>query len=215
MTRPRLLDLFCCEGGAAMGYHRAGFDVVGVDIVPQPRYPFQFVQGDALEYVAAHGHEFEAIHTSPPCQAYSLTQRIRGNTHPELIAPTREALQATGRPYVIENVPGAPLLNPVTLVGSMFGLRTMRPRLFECSFDVPFVLAPPAAARHAKMGRKPKQGEYIHVAGNFSDVENARDVMGCDWMTRDGLAQAIPPAYTEYIGGYLMQVLGERVEVAL
>lgn len=145
-----------------MGYHRAGFDVVGVDIAPQPRYPFEFHQGDALEYVAAHGHEFDAIHASPPCQGYSATRFIRGNAHSDLVGPTREALQASGKPYVIENVAGAPLLNPVTLVGSMFGLRTMRPRLFECSFDVPFVLAPPAAARHADMGRPPQTGR-IHA----------------------------------------------------
>ena len=92
MTKPRLLDLFCCEGGAGMGYHRAGFDVVGVDIVAQPRYPFEFHQGNALEYVAKHGHEFDAIHASPPCQAYSVQTNpmYRGN-HPDLIAPTRAA----------------------------------------------------------------------------------------------------------------------------
>lgn len=94
MTRPRLLDLFCCQGGAAMGYYRAGFDVTGVDIAPQPRYPFAFVQGDALEYVAAHGHEYDAIHASPPCQAYSKTQRIQGNQHPDLIVGN--ARRATG-----------------------------------------------------------------------------------------------------------------------
>ena len=212
MSKPRLLDLFCCAGGAGMGYHRAGFEVVGVDIKPQSRYPFEFHQGDALEYVAAHGHEFDAIHASPPCQAYSKTQRIMGNEHPELIEATRAKLQASGRPYVIENVPGAPLLNPITIVGSMFGLRTMRPRLFECSFPVPFQLAPPAAARHAKMGRRVQEGEYIHVAGHISDVEHARLVMGCEWMNRDELAQAIPPAYTEYIGEYLMAAVGERVK---
>lgn len=206
MTRPRLLDLYCCQGGAAMGYYRAGFDVTGVDIVAQPRYPFAFVQADALEYVAAHGHEYDAIHASPPCQAYSLTQRIRGNEHPDLIAATRAALQATSKPYVIENVKGAPLLNPVQLVGSMFGLRTMRPRLFECSFPVPFQLAPPAAARHAKMGRLAQDGEYIHIAGH-GHAQQWSAAMGIDWMTRGGLSQAIPPAYTQYIGVYLMQAL--------
>lgn len=209
MTRPRLLDLFCCQGGAAMGYYRAGFDVTGVDIAPQPRYPFAFVQGDALEYVAAHGHEYDAIHASPPCQAYSKTQRIQGNQHPDLIAATRGVLQATGRPYVIENVPGAPLLNPVQLVGSMFGLRTMRPRLFECSFAVPFRLAPPPAARHAKMGRLAREGEYVHIAGH-GHAGQWREAMGIDWMTRDGLSQAIPPAYTEYVGAHLLQALAVR-----
>jgi DNA (cytosine-5)-methyltransferase 1 len=110
-----------------MGYSLAGFNVVGVDIKPQPRYPFEFHQADAIEYVQAHGREFDAIHASPPCQAYSMTQRIAGKTHPDLVGATRAALQATGKPYVIENVPGAPLVDPVLLVGSMFGLRTMRP----------------------------------------------------------------------------------------
>ena len=207
MSRPRLLDLFCCAGGAGMGYHRAGFDVVGVDIAPQPRYPFEFHQGDALEYLAAHGHEFDAIHASPPCQAFSNAQRIMGNAHPQLIEQVRAALQASGKPYVIENVVGAPLVNPVQLVGTMFGLRTMRPRLFECSFPVPFALAPPAHAKHTKMGRRPKEGEFMHVVGHFSDVRAAQVAMGIDWMTGDELREAIPPAYTEFIGAHLMQAL--------
>jgi DNA (cytosine-5)-methyltransferase 1 len=214
MDRPKLLDLYSCAGGAARGYQLAGFHVTGVDIVAQPRYiGDEFHQADAIEYVQAHGHEYDAIHASPPCQAYSKTQRIMGNEHPDLIAATRVALQATGKPYVIENVPGAPLLNPVTLVGSMFGLNTMRPRLFECSFDVPFMLAPPPAARHAKMGRPVADGEYIHVAGNFSNVDYARAVMGCDWMTRDELSQAIPPAYTAHIGKYLLDAVREYFRI--
>jgi DNA (cytosine-5)-methyltransferase 1 len=207
MNKPKLLDLYCCAGGAARGYQLAGFHVIGVDIRRQPRYAGDaFVQGDALEYVALHGHEFDAIHASPPCQAYSLTQRIMDNVHPDLIGLTREALRATGKPYVIENVKGAPLLDPVMLVGSMFGLRTMRPRLFECSFPVPFALAPPAAARHAKMGRKAQAGEYVHIAGH-GHAQQWRDAMDIDWMVRDELAEAIPPAYTQYIGGFLIQTL--------
>ena len=96
MTRPRLLDLFCGAGGAAVGYHRAGFDVVGVDIKPQPRYPFEFVQADALEYVAEHGHEFDAIHASPPCQLYTVANNIHGKNHPDLLPSTRERLIASG-----------------------------------------------------------------------------------------------------------------------
>jgi DNA (cytosine-5)-methyltransferase 1 len=124
--RPRLLDLFCCEGGAGMGYHRAGFDVVGVDKVGRfaKRYPFEFHQADAIEYVKAHGHEFDAVHSSPPCQAYSITKHSHNNTHPKLIEPTRAALLATGKPYVIENVVGAPLLDPLMLCGDLFGLTT-------------------------------------------------------------------------------------------
>ena len=199
----RLLDLFCCAGGAGMGYHRAGFEVVGVDIAPQPRYPFEFHQGDALEYLATHGHEFDVIHASPPCQAYSNTQKIAGKDHPMLIEDVRAALVATGKPYIIENVKGAPLHDPVLLVGSMFGLGTMRPRLFECSFSIPFMLLPPASAKHAKMGRTAKPGELVHVAGKGGTRGTAKqwaDAMGIDWMGVRELAQAIPPAYTEWIG---------------
>lgn len=109
MTRPRLLDLFCGAGGCSAGYDRAGFDVTGVDVVPQPRYPFAFHQGDALEYVAAHGHEYDAIHASPPCQSYTPLRALSPDKeYPDLVAVTRAALEATGRPWVIENVPGAP-----------------------------------------------------------------------------------------------------------
>lgn len=208
MSKPKLLDLFSGAGGCAMGYHRAGFDVVGVDIRPQPRYPFEFVQADALDYVAQHGHKFDAIHASPPCQGYSKARKLQGNDHPLWIGWTRQELQATGKPYVIENVQGAPLINPVLLVGSMFGLRTMRPRLFECSFPVPFMLAPPPAAKHAKMGRPPKEGEYVHVVGHMSNVPYCREAMGIDWMVQGELAEAIPPAYTEWIGRHLMEAIG-------
>ena len=129
--RPRLLDLYCCAGGAAVGYHRAGFDVVGVDIAFQRNYPYEFHQGDALDYVAEHGHEFDAIHASPPCQAFSKTRTLHNNEHPDLVAPTREALQATGKPYIIENVTSAPLRPDVTLCGLMFGLKVFRHRIFE------------------------------------------------------------------------------------
>jgi DNA (cytosine-5)-methyltransferase 1 len=210
MTKPLLLDVFCDGGGCAMGYYRAGFDVVGIDNRPQPRYPFEFIQADALDYLAtADLSRYAAIHASPPCQKYSKARNLQGNEHPDLIAPVRELLRASGKPYVIENVQGAPLLNPITLVGSMFGLRTMRPRLFECSFDVPFVLAPPAAAKHAKMGRPPKEGEYVHAVGHMSDVAYCSKALGIDWMTQSELAQAIPPAYCEYIGERLMEAIGE------
>jgi DNA (cytosine-5)-methyltransferase 1 len=186
----------------------AGFRVVGVDIKPQPRYVGDaFVQADALDYIATYGHLYDAIHASPPCQGYSKARNLQGNEHPLWIGWTRQELQATGKPYVIENVQGAPLLNPVLLVGSMFGLRTMRPRLFECSFPVPFELAPPAAARHAKMGRAPKEGEYVHVVGHMSNVPYCREAMGIDWMVQGELAEAIPPVYTEWIGRHLMQHL--------
>src|SRR5690348_13600467 len=149
MSRPKLLDLFCGAGGAAMGYHRAGFDVVGVDIKPQPRYPFEFHQGDALDPTYRDPwfepwwiDTFNAIHASPPCQAYTKARKLQGKEHPDLIGPTRELLKATGLPYVIENVPGAPLVDPVVLEGQMFeGLATQRARWFETNWplEVPFL----------------------------------------------------------------------------
>lgn len=186
----------------------AGFYVVGLDIDPQPNYiGDEFIQADALEYLAhADLSRYAAIHASPPCQGYSSTRHLQGNDHPLLIEPVRELLRASDKPYVIENVKGAPLApDAVMLVGSMFGLMTMRPRLFECSFSVPFVLAPPPAARHAKMGRPPKEGEYVHVVGHVSNVPYCRDAMGISWMTQAELADAIPPAYTHWIGEHLMQ----------
>jgi DNA (cytosine-5)-methyltransferase 1 len=130
----KLLDTYCGAGGCAVGYHRAGFEVVGVDINPQPRFPFEFHQGDAIEYIREHGHEFDVIHASPPCQRFSeATPMERRDKHPDLIAPTREAMQATGKPYVIENVENAraELANPVKLCGTMFGLPIWRHRYFE------------------------------------------------------------------------------------
>ena len=199
----KLLDLFCGAGGCAVGYYRAGFhDITGVDINNQPRYPYNFVQGDALEYLAEHGHEYDFIHASPPCQGYSKTAKLLSDnaaSYPKLIPQVRELLQATGKPYVIENVPGAPLKNPVWLTGTMFDLMTTKPRMFECSFDVPFMLAPMPHARQVKMGRKPKAGEYIQVVGHFTDTDYARKAMDIDWMNRKELAEAVPPAYTQWI----------------
>lgn len=206
MTRPRLLDLFCGQGGAGAGYWYAGFDVVGVDIAAQPRYPYPltFIQGDALEYLAAHGHEFDAIHASPPCQAFTRAQRIRSREHPDLIGPTRRALARLNRPWVIENVPGAPLRNPAELCGAMFELRTYRHRLFETSFE----WTPPRHKTHlwpvAKLGRPPGPDEFMEAVGNFSGVEQARAAMDCGWMSREGLREAVPPAFTELIGGRLL-----------
>lgn len=197
-----------------MGYYRAGFDVVGVDIVAQPRYPFEFHQGDALGYVAAHGHEFDAIHASPPCQAYSVQTNpmYRGN-HPDLIAPTRAALQATGKPYAIENVENARRLlrNPVKLCGSMFGLPLWRHRYFEIWPDT-LLLTP--VCNHSfepvlitgTTRRKPERG------GRFEyTAQQCRDAADCQWMSREGLDEAIPPAFTEFIGRYLMQAIGAAV----
>ena len=205
----RLLDLFCCQGGASVGYSNAGFSVVGVDIDQQPRYPFRFFQRDALDFVTIHGRHFDAIHASPPCQLYSTTQRLRGNTHPDLIAPTRALLESTGKPYVIENVEAArsELRNPVLLCGAMFGLRTYRHRLFETNFPVDVPEHPEHVHRTAKMGRRPQDDEFMHVVGNFSGVELGREVMGMPWASRDGLREAIPPVYAEFIGRQLATYL--------
>lgn len=208
----RLLDLYCGAGGAARGYADAGFEVVGVDIAPQPNYPFTFFQADALDFLAWGCSDFDAIHASPPCQAFSLAQRIRNRDHPDLVAATREALIQTGKPYVIENVVGAPLRDPVLLCGAMFpGLRVYRHRLFEASFPLDVPEDPGHYWPLCKMGRPPIKGEFVHVVGNFSGVQYARDAMGIPWMTRNELREAIPPAYTHYIGEQLLDTLREGV----
>lgn len=203
----KLLDLFCCAGGAGMGYHQAGFEVTGVDINMQPNYPFAFINGNAVEYLRMYGHRFDAIHASPPCQAYSGTWRIRQNEHPDLIPVVRELLMTLGKPWVIENVPGAPLHDPIELCGAMFGLRTYRHRLFESNIDLVAPTHPQHVARQAKMGRPVKEGEFIQVVGNFSDVKLGREVMGMPWAARNELSEAIPTAYTKYIGIELLKHL--------
>ncbi|TCR24205.1 DNA cytosine methyltransferase [Streptomyces sp. BK205] len=217
--RPRLLDLYCCQGGAAKGYADAGFDVTGVDINPQPRYPFRFVQGDAIAFVLAHGAEFEFIHASPPCQHDSECQRIQGNAHPDLIAPTRTALAASGRPWVMENVRGAvaKLHAPVMLCGRMFRLANYRHRYFETGGG--FTLRQPDHPAHlvpqAKMGRPVPPGHYGQFVGNFSGVDLARRVLGVPWMNRDGIRECIPPAYTQLIGRTALdQLAAARLGVA-
>lgn len=195
--RPKALDLFCCAGGASEGLHRAGFDVVGVDIEDQPHYPFPFIRADAM---GLNVSGFDFIWASPPCQAYTLCQRIRDNEHPDLVEPTRAMLKAAGVPYCIENVVGAPLVNPIELCGAMFGLRTYRHRLFECSFPITAPAHPEHVAPLRKMGRPVRAGEFIHVVGNFSGVQTARDAMDIQWMPRDKLREAIPPAFAEYVG---------------
>lgn len=204
---PKLLDLFCCQGGASAGYVAAGFEVTGVDIDPQPRYPYKFWQRDALTFLERYGRLFDAVHASPPCQAFTNAQKIQGNTHPDLLTPARELLLDLGKPFIIENVPGAPLRDPVELCGSMFGLETYRHRLFESNVDLTAPAHPKHIARTTKMGRAPVPGEYMHVVGNFSGVAKARDVMEMPWATRDGLREAIPPAYTEYLGRQLLAVV--------
>jgi DNA (cytosine-5)-methyltransferase 1 len=204
-----LIDFYCKAGGASMGYRRAGFDVLGVDIAPQPRYPFPFLRADALDVLnlRVEGAGYDVIHASPPCQAHSDTWRIRANGHPDLIGPTRELLRATGLPYIIENVVGAPLIEPVTLCGAMFGLRTYRHRLFESNLPLTVPEHPEHVAPQAKMGRPVREGEFQHIVGNFSGVALARETMGMPWANRDGLREAIPVAYTEYLGRQIRELL--------
>jgi DNA (cytosine-5)-methyltransferase 1 len=223
--RPRLLDLFCGAGGAAMGYHRAGFDVVGVDINPQPNYPFTFRQQDALDFLDEcmswpSRLAFDAIHASPPCQfatSYIRTGNVKES--PNLIPATRELLTATGLPYVIENVAEAraELRDPVMLCGSGFGLDVQRHRLFEATFPL---MSP--GCSHGRWGKdrfpggrsKQRTGASTGLVrgtvevGSWDiplDVQQA--AMGIEWMPLPALSQAIPPAYTEHIGGYLMRAL--------
>jgi DNA (cytosine-5)-methyltransferase 1 len=214
-VRPLLIEGFCDQGGSAEGYYRAGFDIVGVDIRPQPRFPFPFIQGDAIEVMGnllARGRSpVRALAGSPPCQAWSETQRLMGNDHPDYIPQTRELFKASGLPYIIENVVGAPLENPVLLCGAMFPeLNVYRHRLFECSWKPYLPVHPEHVQPQTKMGRKLQPGERMHVVGNFSGVEDAKKAMGIDWMTRDGLREAIPPAFTQYLGKQLLSFVNDE-----
>ena len=216
MSRPLLLDLFCGQGGAAMGYHRAGFDVIGVDIVPRPRYPFPFVLADALlpPFDLAR---FDAIHASPPCQAYSSStpSRTRGD-HPMLVDATREMLTEAGRPAVIENVPGSPVHGDFMLCGTMFGLRSasglhvQRHRYFETVGWIPDALGPQCAHKPGRTmtiaGNGTASGNKLTLGRNVS-VDEWREGMGMPWATRYGISQAIPPAYSEFIGAQLLEAL--------
>jgi DNA (cytosine-5)-methyltransferase 1 len=209
-TKMKMLDLFCCEGGAGMGYHMAGFDVTGIDVEQQPRYPFAFVCDDALEYLAEHGSEYDAVHASPPCQGYShLTPDAHKSKYPKLIPQLREMLRQLGKPYVIENVAGArhELENPVMLCGSMFGLRTQRHRYFETNFHI----AAPGACDHSQIpllvttASKASREKRFALGMKPKSVKNAPAAYGIDWMSCEGLKECIPPAFTAFIGGAILK----------
>ncbi|MEU7863879.1 DNA cytosine methyltransferase [Nonomuraea sp. NPDC049141] len=202
----RVLDLFCCAGGAGMGYYLAGFEVTGVDIAPQPHYPFTFVRGDALDYLHAHGGDFDFIHTSPPCQGHSPLNAYNHKDYPDLIPATRTALRQVGRPYVIENVIQAPLINPMILCGAMFGLRVYRHRAFEAGGGFTFT-APPHpehVARCVRNGYLPAADQFMTITGGrHSEAWRAKaaEVMRVPWTrTIREVCEAIPPAYTRHIG---------------
>jgi DNA (cytosine-5)-methyltransferase 1 len=211
-VKPRLLDLFCGAGGSAMGYSRAGFEVVGVDINPQPHFPFEFHRADALTYPL---DGFDAIHASPPCQAFSITgnlARSQGNQASviDLLTPIRPLLEAGGLPYVIENVKGAPLIDPLVLCGSTFGLEVRRHRLFESNV----LLLGHGECRHREQGRPvgvygSPNDDIPHGGRTARNVAEAQIAMGIDWMPRwSELKESVPPAYTEWIGRQLLAMIG-------
>lgn len=225
--KPRLLDLFSCAGGAGMGYHLAGFEVLGVDIDPQPNYPFEHWVGDALEYLAAKGHQYDVIHASPPCQGYlnlGAVNRALGRTydHPDLIAATRELLIASGKPYVIENVADAKpqLIDPVRICGTGLGRPIRRHRLFESNVPLEGI-----ACDHGRYieprywtGWRPN-GEHrlstvVQVYGNAGGREHWPAALGVDWMTAKEMTECVPPSYTEHLGQQLMAHLDESTVAA-
>jgi DNA (cytosine-5)-methyltransferase 1 len=223
--KPRLLDLFCCAGGAGIGYSQAGFEVVGVDIKLQRNYPLPFILADALALDPKFIALFDAVHASPPCQAYSdLAKRNRNaDEWPRLIEPVRDMLIRSGLPYIIENVDGAPLLNAVVLCGTMFTeLRVLRHRLFEANFKI----VPPPHRKHPKVhtfdrrkshfGKTDEWKDFVQVTGGGNcTLAAAREAMGIDWMTKNEINEAIPPVYTRFIGQELLRHIsfGERKTV--
>lgn len=214
--RLRLLDLFCGAGGAAVGYHRAGFEVIGIDINPQPHYPFAFIRAEGnwqrswLKPWQVRG--YAAIHASPPCQKFTAYRRRGGGVgdgYPDLIEEMRQILITTGLPYVLENVPGSPVQPTVQLCGSSFGLDVRRHRWFET--NVPMMSPPcahglqrprfPAATNRVNLRRTVEVGVWR------IPLKVQQRAMGIDWMTLEELSEAIPPAYTEYIGAQLLDAI--------
>jgi len=223
-TRPRLLDLFCCEGGAAMGYHMAGFFVVGMDQDWQPNYPF-FMRRERLfdEQEGAFAQwvreNFDAVHASPPCQKHTDLARQSKRDYPCFIEATRRVLRMTGLPYVIENVEGSPLISPVRLCGTMFPeLRVLRHRLFETNWPLwapdkcgPHPLVFTHDKRKAHYGNLDQTKAFVQVTGGGNcSVAAARDAMRMDWATKRGLNEAIPPAYTRFIGRQLISNINQK-----
>jgi len=208
----RLLDLYCKAGGASKGYQLAGFEVVGVDIKKQKRYPYKFIQADCLELMKDMEFlkSFDVITASPPCQTHSITQHLRNaqgksTDKIDLIPQTREALIASGKPYVIENVPGSPLINPIKMCGSAFGLKVRRHRLFESNIQLT-----------SSICNHKEQGKPVGIYGSMRDeipggghtaksIEQAREAMGIDWMIWGELVESIPPAYTQFIGEQIIK----------
>ncbi len=220
MNKPKLLDAFCKAGGASYGYSLAGFEVTGVDIEPQKNYPFEFYQDDALDFIAEHGHEYDVISCSPPCQAFTKYKNARPDLperYPNLVPQTRKILKQSGKLYVIENVPGSPLINPIVLCGSMFGLDVQRHRLFELNI---FLLTPQCnhsiwPPNRFPGGRSRERGNARVLCRNTVEIgrwnipieTQKAAIGGLDWMELTELSQAIPPAYTKWLGEALLNTL--------
>jgi DNA (cytosine-5)-methyltransferase 1 len=208
--RPVGIDFFSGEGGASKGYEDAGFRMIGIDKYFQSRYPYKFVQGDAIACFQDMIYEYHPafIAGSPVCKAHTKAQRIMGNDHYDFIPEFRQLCITSGLPYVIENVVGAPLIDPVMLCGTMFpGLNTYRHRLFESNITLTVPAHPSHSLHSIKMGRWVDEGEWYHAVGNFSNVKYIGKNMGVPWMTRDGMAQSIPPVYAELIGRQILAAL--------
>jgi DNA (cytosine-5)-methyltransferase 1 len=209
----KLLDLFCGAGGASKGYSNAGFEVTGIDLKHGKRYPYQYIRGDVMDYVNDIDflRSFDVIHASPPCQTFSATKHLRNaqgksTSKMDLVEPVRSALLAAGIPYIIENVPGAPLINPVMLCGSAFGLKVRRHRLFESSESL-----------EGTQCNHKAQGKPVGIYGSMRDeipggghtaktMSEAHEAMGIDWMIWGELVESIPPMYTEFIGKQIMRL---------
>jgi len=209
----KLLDLYCGVGGASAGYYKAGFDVTGIDLKHGRRYPYKYIKGDVLLYLQDLDflRSFDIIHASPPCQTHSITQHLRNaqgksTSKLDLIPQTRAALIASGKPYVIENVPGSPLINPIQLCGSSFALQVRRHRLFESNMKLTGSVCDHKA-----------QGRPVGVYGSLNDqipkggktattIDEGRDAMGMPWAIWTELVEAIPPAYSEYIGKQIINL---------
>lgn len=206
MRKLKVLDLFCGAGGCSMGYQQAGYEVLGVDIVPHRGYPFPLIIDDVFRFLENNDvSDFDLIHASPPCHNYSrstIPQRSAGRTYVDLVDKCRSYLIQLEKPYVIENVPGSPLRNYIELSGGMFDLNVIRRRWFESNI----MLMSPAKIRYKR--NSVKNGDYVTVVGNqFGTIDNAKKAMDIDWMTRKSIVLAIPPAYTRFIGEQIKQYL--------